>query len=290
MKYRVVLLLLGLIISAIPAQSEQKQPPHYLQAIVFESYLTPMPEAGRVYDTFDLPSNDFPAKFSRLIAPFNTSESIQLPSNLEFPKSPMFLDIHTFTIAGEQMKTKKSFSHYNGLQRIDYKIKVLSWTRDSYRAEFSGRHENFKFKNIPVESAVDKTKIIRIRRNVNRTIYFVFTALESSTLAATGIIPPQPVSRPWAIYPSELLGSNWYGSVKILTRITMDGKVDDTGIILFDCPQYILGRNSLDAVMNQWIFKPAIKDGVPVEADVILQVEFLLSKPRGRDMSDTKLR
>jgi hypothetical protein len=288
MKYRVVLILVGLGFFTIPAQSEQKLRPHYLQAIIFESYLTPTPDEGPLSDAFDLPSNDFPVRFSRLFIPFSISEAVQIPSALAFPKSPMFLDIHTFTVAEEQIRKKKSFSHYNSLQRIDYKIKFLSWTQDSYRAELSGRHENFKFRNILVESAVDKTKIVRIKRNVNRTIYVVLTALDSANLAVNGVIPPQPISRPWAIYPSGLRGSNWYGSVRILARITSEGKADKKQIILFDCPHYILGRNSLDAVLNQWTFQSAIKDGVPVDADAILEVEFRLSKPRGSDMNVSK--
>jgi hypothetical protein len=289
MKHGFALFLAGLIFFAIPAQSEQKQRPHFLQAIIFESYLTPPPDGKQLFDVFDLPSNDFPVKFSRLFMPFGISEAVQLPSGLDFPKNPMFLDIYSFTVAEEQIKKQKSFSHYNSLQRLDYKIKVLSWTQDSYRVALSGRHENFKFKTIAVESAVDKTKIIRIRRNVNRTIYIALTELESANLSLNGVIPPQPISRPWAVYPSELRGSNWYGSVKIFARITSEGKADDTQIILFDCPHYILGRNSLDAVLNQWTFKPATKDGIPAAADAILEVEFLLSKPRGSDMSVSTL-
>jgi hypothetical protein len=289
MKYKGILVLAGLIFFTIPAQSEPKQRPHLLQAIVFESYLSASPKEEQLFDAFDLPSNDFPLKFSRLFIPFSISEAIQLPSGLEFPNKPMFLDIHTFSADEEQIIKKKSFSHYNSLQRIDYKIKFLSWTHDSYRAELAGRHEDFKFKNILIESAVVKTKIIRIRRNVNRTIYIAFTAFEDAKLAVNGVIPPQPVARPWAIYPSELLRTNWYGSVRILARITSEGKADEKQIILFDCPHYILGRNSLDAVLNQWTFKPATKDGAPVDVDAILEVEFLLPKPRGSDMNVSKL-
>jgi hypothetical protein len=276
MKCKAILFLVGLNVFIAPAQSEEKQRRHYLQAITFESYLSPSPAEEQSFDAFELPSNDFPEKFSRLFVPFSISESIQLPSGLEFPKKQMFLDIHTFTVSKEQIKNKKRFSHYNALQRFEYKIKFLSWTNDRYKAELAGRHENFKFKNITIDSAADKTKIIRIRRTVNRTIYIVFTAIENLNLALSGVVPPQPISRPWAIYPSELLGTNWHGSVRILARITSEGKADDKQIILFDCPHYILGRYSLDAVLNQWTFKPATKDGVPVETDAILEVEFQL--------------
>jgi hypothetical protein len=273
MKYGGISVLIGLLFS-LPAQCEQVKKPHLLQAIFFESYLTQPLNDQRFYDTVDLPSNDFPLKFSRLIAPFNTSETIQFPLGFEFPRTPMFLDFHTFTVTDEQIKKQKSFSHYNDLQHIHYQMRVLSWSNERYRVDLEGRYEDLKFKNISFEAALDKTKIIRIRRSVSRTVYIAFTVIEAWDLALNDVIPPKPIYRALPIYPSDLLKTNWSGTVRILTLITEEGKADAKKVILLNCPHYLFGRNSLDVVLNQWTFKPATRDGVPVDCEAIVEVDF----------------
>jgi hypothetical protein len=279
-----MMLLGGFLVFALSVWAEQEAHQHYFQVLAFESYVTKLPGDSQPYDLFDLPSNDFPLKFSRLFIPYSVSESLELPSDFVFPKNPMFLDIHTIKFADEQIQKKSSFSHYSSLQSIDYKIKFLSWANGQYKAELSGRHENFKFKSIKIEAAIDKTKIIRIRRNANRMIYIALTSIDGPD-AISASEPAQPTAKPWAIYPAELLNSNWLGYVRILLRVTSEGKADEKNVTLLDCPHYLFGRNSLDTVLNQWTFKPAVRNGVPVASSIIVEVEFKLPKPRGRDMS-----
>jgi hypothetical protein len=283
MKYGSVLLFVGVLALPLPAQSEQVKRPHLLQAIIFESYITQPPENLRFYDVVELPSNDFPLKFSRLFDPSGSSETIQLPRNMAFPRAPMFLDAYTFDVTEEQIP-KKNFSHRNDIQHIDYKVRFLSWSKDRYKAELEGRVEELKFKHILIEAAVDKTTIVRIRRSANRTVYIALTAIEASDSTATNIIPPKPVSRPLPVYPSDLLKINWAGRLRIFTVITREGKADGKKVILLDCPHFLLGRNGLDAVLNQWTFKPATRDGIPLDFETIIEVDFYLPKPRGRDM------
>jgi hypothetical protein len=287
MRFRKAMLLVGFLACGLPVLAEQERW-HYVHMLVFESYATKLPDNFQSFDSFDLPSNDFPLKFSRLFIPFSQSETVQFPSGLSFPKSPMFLDIRTFKFADEQVKKKKSFAHYNPLERLNYKIKLLSCLNGGYQTELSGRHEDFKFKNLKVDLKIDKTKIIRIRRTANRIIYIAMTSIAGPD-AVPEVEPAQPAEKPWAIYPSELLNTNWLGYVRILLRITSEGKADEKSVILLDCRHYLLGRNSLDTVLNQWTFKPATRNGAPVAYNIIAEVEFKLPKPRGRDMRLEKL-
>jgi hypothetical protein len=248
--------------------------PHLLQAIIFESYLIQPPDDLQLYDAVELPSNDFPLKFSRLFAPSGSSETIQLSRSVVFPSKPMFLDIYTFKVEEKQVKKKKSSSHRNDIQRLNFKVRFLSWSNGRYKAELEGRIEEFKFKNILIEAAADKTTIVRIRRSVNRTVYIALTEIVASDFAAMNVIPPKPITQPLPVYPSDLLKINWTGTLRIFTVITSEGKADGKKVILLDCPHFLLGRNGLDVVLNQWTFKSATKNGVPIDFETIVAVDF----------------
>jgi hypothetical protein len=273
-----ILILIGMMLLPPPAQSEHAKRPHLLQAIIFESYLTKQPEDLQFYGAVDLPSNDFPLKFSRLFDPSGKSETLQLPRSVVFPRAPMFLDIHTFEVDGKQIRNKKLFSHRNDLQKIHYKIRFLSWADGRYRAELEGRIESLEFKNIRIEASADKTKIVTIRLSDNRTAYIALTAIETADSAAAGVIPPKPTSRPPPVYPSDLLKTDWSGAVRILAVVTKEGKADRQNVIFLDCPHFLLGRNGLDVVLNEWNFKAATKNGVPLDFATIVEVDFF--KPR----------
>ncbi len=274
MKCGGLLIFFGMLLLPASAQSDRAKRPHLLQAILFESYLVQPPENRQFFDAVELPSNDFPLKFSRLFAPSGSTETLQLPRNVEFPRAPMFLDAYAFDVAEEQIRKKKSFSRRNDLQRIHYKIKILSWSSDRYTAELEGRFGELKFKNVRIEAAPDKTTLVRIRRTANRIVYIALTEIVASDFAASDVVPPKPVSRPPPVYPSDLLKSGWTGTVRIFTLITGEGKPDPRKVILLDCPHFLLGRNSLDAVLNQWTFKPATKNGVPLDFETIVEVDF----------------
>jgi hypothetical protein len=278
MRYGNVLIFIVILALPPPAQSELAKHPHLLQVIVFESYLTQPPEGLLFYDAVELPSNDFPLKFSRLFDPSGSSETIQLPRSMVFPRAPMFLDAYTVEVTEEQIQKKKSFSHRNELQRINYKIRFLSWSNSRYKAELEGRFEELKFKNVLIDTAVDKTTIVRIRRSANRTVYIALTEIVASDFTATDVVPPKPISRPPPVYPSDLLKSNWSGTVRIFTVVTSEGKADGRRVILMDCPHFLLGRNSLDSLLNEWTFKPATRDGVPLDFEAIVEIDFF--KPR----------
>jgi hypothetical protein len=271
---RAILILIGFLSFHDAARSEQAKRPHFLHAMVFESYLTQPPENRKFYDAIELPSNDFPLKFTRLFAKTSSSEKIQLPLGVVFPKAPMFLDICTFAVSNEQVMKKKSFSRYNGINQITYKMKFLSWANGRYRIRISGRHEELNFKNILLEAPADKTEIVRIKRSESRVLYIALTPIEIPDAGSFNVIPPKPASQIIPVYPSELMESKWSGTIRILAAITSEGKPDGQLMILLDCPHYLLGRRGLETLLNEWTFSPATRDGQPIDFETVVGVNF----------------
>jgi|WetSurSiteA1Bulk_404760.scaffolds.fasta_scaffold05752_3 hypothetical protein len=271
--------IFGFLLFYLPAKSEQGKPSYSLHAIVFESYLAPFPETEKGFDTIDLPSNEFPWKFSLLCAPFGQRQTIQLPRGVVIPQQPMFLDIYTFRVAGEQIQRKKRLSRYNGINDLKYKIRFLSWSGNRYQIELEGRHENFKFNRILVEAAVDKTKIVRIRRSVSHTLYVALTPIEQYDPSLKGFVPPTLISKQQPVYPSELRKKRWSGTIRIHAFVTREGRIGREEFVFLECPHYLFARNSLDAVLNQWIYKPATRDGVPIDSDTTIDVGFTMLRP-----------
>ena len=269
-------IIFGFLLFSLPAQSQQGNPSHSLHAVVFESYLAPFSETEKAFDTIDLPSNDFPQKFSLLCASFSHGQTIQLPPGVAIPRQPMFLDIYAFRVDGEQLQRKKRFSRYNGIQAIEYKIRFLSWSGERYQVELEGRHESFKFGRILVDAAVDKTKIVRIRRSASRTLYIALTPIEPDGPPLKGIIPPTLISRQTPVYPSELRAARWSGTVRIRAVVNHEGRIGREGFVFLECPHNLFARNSLDAVLNQWVYKPATRDGVPIDIDTTVEVGFTM--------------
>jgi hypothetical protein len=270
-----ILLLLGCLVPT-PVAQENEQPRHGLQAIIFESYLTPLPVEE--YDVIGLPSIEFPLKFSRLLAPFHKPASIQLPPGVVLPREPMFLDIYMFAVSGEQIQKNKRQSRHNPIQRIDYKIKFLSWSEDSYQVELDGRCGDTRFKEIPVKAAADKTTVVRIRQSESRVLYFALTPVEPEIKYPKDVTLPKPVTWPMPVYPSELLKTKWTGKVRIRAVVNKDGKIDPESFLLLECPHHLFARSSLDAILNQWTFQPAARNGVPLDLDGDIEVTFMIRR------------
>jgi hypothetical protein len=212
-------------------------------------------------------------------APFGQRQTIQLPRGVVIPQQPMFLDIYTFRVAGEQIQRKKRLSRYNGINDLKYKIRFLSWSGNRYQIELEGRHENFKFNRILVEAAVDKTKIVRIRRSVSHTLYVALTPIEQYDPSLKGFVPPTLISKQQPVYPSELRKKRWSGTIRIHAFVTREGRIGREEFVFLECPHYLFARNSLDAVLNQWIYKPATRDGVPIDSDTTIDVGFTMLRP-----------
>jgi hypothetical protein len=264
----------GLALFHLPAKSSQEDRSYSLHAIVFESYLAQLPEGERAYDAIDLPNNEFPWKYSLLCVPSSHGLTLRLPPGVSMPQQPMFLDIYTFRFAADQIKEKKRLSRYNGINSIRYAIRVLSWSQNWYQVELDGRHDGFKFSRILVDASIDKTKIIRIRRSDSRILYLALTPIEQEVPFSNEVTLPILITRQSAEYPSELRKTRWNGSVRMRATVTQEGRIGREGFVFLECPHNLFARSSLDTVLNQWIFKPASRHGVPIEVDIPIEVGF----------------
>jgi hypothetical protein len=258
----------------LPAQSEEGKQRHFLHTIVFESYLTPQPDAEKLFDAVDLPSREFPWKFSNLCAPSSPPQSIRLPMGLVIPKEPMFLDIYTFRITQEEIQEQKRLSRDNLIQDISYSIKFKSWSSDRYQVELEGRYNGFRFSGVIFDVAADRSKIVRIRQSANRTLHIVLTAMELANDFSKDYVPPKPVTRPRPLYPRELSDDYHGETVKIRILVNRDGNFDREDFLLLQCSHYLLAHSSLDAVLNRWIYKPATRKGAPVDSPADIEVGF----------------
>jgi outer membrane biosynthesis protein TonB len=63
---------------------------------------------------------------------------------------------------------------------------------------------------------------------------------------------------------------------RILVRLTVnkEGRIDKEKIVLLECPHFLFARNSLDTILNDWVFRPATMDGNPVEIVTDIEVTF----------------
>ncbi len=95
--------------------------------------------------------------------------------------------------------------------------------------------------------------------------------------AATGGIggnqaQPTPLSSPAPRYPQEALRMNIGGSVKVRVTVAPDGRVDRLELAEGSGNRY-LDRAALEAV-RRWTFRPALRNGQPVQAEVVVPIQF----------------
>ena len=83
---------------------------------------------------------------------------------------------------------------------------------------------------------------------------------------------PVPVSRPAPRYPIEAMRRNIGGVVQVRATIAPDGSVERLDLARGSGNRY-LDRAAMEAV-RRWRFEPAIRNGQPVSADVMVPVEF----------------
>ncbi len=83
---------------------------------------------------------------------------------------------------------------------------------------------------------------------------------------------PLPLSRPAPNYPREALSRNIGGTVRVRAVVAVDGSVERMEVAESSGNRY-LDRAAMEAV-RRWKFKPAVRGGQPVSAEVILPLEF----------------
>jgi protein TonB len=83
---------------------------------------------------------------------------------------------------------------------------------------------------------------------------------------------PIPVNRPAPRYPPEALRRGVGGTVRVRVVVAADGSVERMDIAEASGNRH-LDRAALEAV-RRWTFKPAVRGGRPVSAEVIVPLEF----------------
>ena len=96
--------------------------------------------------------------------------------------------------------------------------------------------------------------------------------------------PPVPIAAPEVVrksdpaYPSELMADNIHGTVVLTATIRADGSVTD--IVVAKSLEPLLDRNAVQA-LARWVFRPALRNGQPIDLDAVIQVPFRAQRPQG---------
>lgn len=95
----------------------------------------------------------------------------------------------------------------------------------------------------------------------------------SATPPKEGYTPPKLVERTRPQYPFELQTRGVSGSATVEIVVNTEGEVTDTHVVEATEPDF-----GVSAVMcvRHWKFKPATRDGVPVEAKLQVPLYFTL--------------
>ena len=94
----------------------------------------------------------------------------------------------------------------------------------------------------------------------------------SAPIAANGRDTPIPISQPAPRYPPEALRRDAGGTVRVRVTVATDGSVDRLEVAESSGNRY-LDRAAMEAV-RRWRFQPAVRDGQPVMADVVVPIVF----------------
>jgi protein TonB len=83
--------------------------------------------------------------------------------------------------------------------------------------------------------------------------------------------PPKPIHIVPAKYPDSAIRDGIEGTVSVMLTIPADGIPKDVKVAKGFRPDF--DQSAIDSV-RQWRFRPATKDGKPMEVTVTLQVAF----------------
>lgn len=107
------------------------------------------------------------------------------------------------------------------------------------------------------------------RQNLSSMLRTAFTLSEVDQ-------PPRIIRKIDPLYPFAAKRKNIQGSVTLKFIVTKDGKVVDPSVVKGEPPE-IFDNSALKAIAR-WRFKPAIKDGKPVDVIIIAPLKFELIK------------
>lgn len=94
----------------------------------------------------------------------------------------------------------------------------------------------------------------------------------AAPVASRGNDIPVPISQPAPRYPQEALRRDAGGTVRVRVTVATDGSVDRLEVAESSGNRY-LDRAAMEAV-RRWRFQPAVRDGQPVVADVVVPIVF----------------
>ena len=83
---------------------------------------------------------------------------------------------------------------------------------------------------------------------------------------------PVPIIRPPPAYPREAMRQGIGGTVRVQVTVAPDGSVERMDVAQSSGNRY-LDRAAMDAV-RRWRFAPAMRNGQPVSATVVIPVDF----------------
>ena len=264
-------------IAVLSAEDTAKAPGQYLNIIVFEDRTTKNLDNEKKFELIELPSNEFPARYSQLFAPQIPIQYIKVPQGVVIPEKPAFVDTYTIKISEEQLTAQERHERNNDLlTKLNYGIKLISWSDGHYQAELDGSYGRKKFGTIPISAAIDKTVFVKIRHSSKRTVYFVLTPLSFPAFPGKDEINGfRPISIPLPEYPKELRHARRQSElVTIAVKINKEGNIVQNNFIITECTHPLFAYNALKTVLSQWKFQPALKEGIPVEVDIFLGISF----------------
>lgn len=97
--------------------------------------------------------------------------------------------------------------------------------------------------------------------------------MEIPRAGVNGVSMPSCIHCPDPEYSREARRKNYQGVVVLFVVVTTEGKA--TNIRVRKSPGMGLDVKAIEAV-QKWRFKPATKDGIPVDAEVPIEVTFRL--------------
>ena len=107
-----------------------------------------------------------------------------------------------------------------------------------------------------------------------------FSELRSSGsaphVASADLTGPSPIKKSDPRYPTELINEHVEGEVVLYAVIRADGSVDSVELVRGLDEQ--LDNNAMEA-LTQWRFKPATRQGTPIDLEAIVHIPFHAPSP-----------
>jgi len=105
------------------------------------------------------------------------------------------------------------------------------------------------------------------------TVLYIAGVLGSAPVFARAqkTIPPQPVHMVTAEYPESAIREGLEGTVLVMLTIPPDGVPKDVKLAKGLRPDF--DKSAIES-MQQWRFRPATRDGKPIEVTITIEVVF----------------